>query len=478
MSTPDVWREHYRETPSLLASLPEVGPVVSAFNANVDALLRVTPERLNTWLQPFDAGFVLAEGPPEIREPVDVLRGLVTCLRRGVAAEWLVANPDVDRWMRDTLGQDGTQMGGQAGIIGNVLAVAGLPVLVHAASNPPQQAQLFADLKNLQTVGPDGTLTPARLAGREHDTAMVHLILEFQKGDTFTVGEETFTCPRSNRFIATYDPLNCGLAIEPEFAAAVESYPQPISAVVLSGYQMLTETLADGRSGLAQVNASRAVLERWRASHPKSIIHLEVASTQDLEVRRAMVEQIVPVCDSLGCNEQELAQILESLGDAERAATVSADLHGVTLTAALIDVFQRLGVERIQLHFFGMYLTVQKPAARLAPEANRAGMALAATLAAAKAGTGSLEDPASFLWAHGNDVSPLPLQELEDIAGYLESTYGQTDFARTGIFFGDTFDLIAMPTILVEKPVSLVGMGDTISALSLIGTLAASRRNP
>ena len=40
---------------------------------------------------------------------------------------------------------------------------------------------------------------------------------------------------------------------------------------------------------------------------------------------------------------------------------------------------------------------------------------------------------------------------------------------ETGIFNTPEFDLIAVPTILIEKPVTLVGMGDTISSISLVG---------
>ena len=39
---------------------------------------------------------------------------------------------------------------------------------------------------------------------------------------------------------------------------------------------------------------------------------------------------------------------------------------------------------------------------------------------------------------------------------------------ETGIGGFEGYDVIAVPTILVEKPVTLVGMGDTISSISLI----------
>ena len=46
---------------------------------------------------------------------------------------------------------------------------------------------------------------------------------------------------------------------------------------------------------------------------------------------------------------------------------------------------------------------------------------------------------------------------------------GKADLAAAGITEYRGFDLIAVPTILIEKPLTLVGMGDTISSLSLVG---------
>ena len=39
---------------------------------------------------------------------------------------------------------------------------------------------------------------------------------------------------------------------------------------------------------------------------------------------------------------------------------------------------------------------------------------------------------------------------------------------ETGVFENNEIEVIAVPTILIEKPVTLVGMGDTISSISLV----------
>ena len=117
------------------------------------------------------------------------------------------------------------------------------------------------------------------------------------------------------------------------------------------------------------------------------------------------------------------------------------------------------------MHMFGLYITLQDKGFKISPEANLRGMMMAATLAAGKAGTGSLNDRNTLLWAQGQEVSDIGLEELRTLADYV----GNEALLKTGLGEYDGFDVIAVPTILIEKPVTLVGMGDTISSLSLLG---------
>jgi ADP-dependent phosphofructokinase/glucokinase len=98
-------------------------------------------------------------------------------------------------------------------------------------------------------------------------------------------------------------------------------------------------------------------------------------------------------------------------------------------------------------------------------------MAFAATIAAAKAGTGSIEDEKNLMWAHGREVAEHSLGELRALDGHLAQAHGVQGLAETGVARLPGFSVVAVPTILIEKPVTLVGMGDTISSLSLAGTL-------
>ena len=141
---------------------------------------------------------------------------------------------------------------------------------------------------------------------------------------------------KSNRFIATYDPLNFKLAIDPHFAKAVSDPENHLEYVILSGYQMLQEQLTDGTKGAERIEDSIHIINKWKENHPGAILHLEMASTQDLVMRKYLLDTLSKKVDSLGFNERELIDLLEVMNEEELAniclgETNSANLFSVVL---------------------------------------------------------------------------------------------------------------------------------------------------
>ncbi len=186
MDLKETWKAHYANSPRQLERMRQVGGVASVFNANIDAVLKVKPEQLAGWIGQLGASpeALLAEdGPKRIRSSADVLRGFIECFKGGIAQEWLVSDEAAFQWMRDHVGYERLQMGGQGGIIANVMAVAGVQqVYVHCASLPAQQAGLFLDRPSLVSTDSAHAHKPAHQIDREGDQPLVHWILEFDKG--------------------------------------------------------------------------------------------------------------------------------------------------------------------------------------------------------------------------------------------------------------------------------------------------------
>jgi ADP-dependent phosphofructokinase/glucokinase len=453
-----IWREKYTVVPQQVEKIREIKTAATAFNANIDAVLKMSAKRLAELIKA--QNLTLEElnriEHTKLLTPQDVLKGIFKCFVGGIAEEWLSEDKTVYEWMRQNLGYDRLQIGGQGGIVANALATAGVQnVFVHTNSLPALQATQFAQLDNLLSFDENGQIKPAYTIDRTADMPLIHWIIEFDRGDVLELEGQKFRCPKSNRFIATYDPLNLKLITDPHFMKYVRE--NPVEYVVLSGFHALTEN----NDGVNLIKNMAKDIKLWRQHSLNTILHLEIASTQDLAIRRAIIEEIAPLADSIGINEREAIDILEVIGKEKLASRCRRHTTSDNLFQALVALKEKTGVPRIQLHMFGLYLILQDRNFQIAPIDELNGMMTAATIAAAKAGTGTIDN---LLWAQGRDVSDVGLIEAESLA----VAAGQNDLVKTGIGRYRHWDLIIAPTILIEKPVTLVGMGDTISSLSLV----------
>lgn len=465
------WRELYKSAPEQLEKMSKVKGLISAFNANIDAVIKISGEKIEKILnhESFDSTMIVQSGPTTINSREDALRGIIKCFSGGIAEEWLIENETVYHWLNENIGYDQLQMGGQGGIVANAMAVCGVdPVYVHCASLPEIQGKLFLDLPNLLSVDDKGEFKKAFDISRS-EIPLIHWIIEFDKGDTLTIGDQTITCPKSNRFIATFDPLNFKLAIDDAFARKFDGEGAPFEYIILSGYQMLQENLSGGIKGLDRISESIKIVDKWKKGSSNHILHFEVASTQDKIIRKSLLDNLATDSDSIGFNERELIDLLEVIGEEDLAEICDKETTSANLFKGMQKVYEYTKCPRLQLHMFGLYITLQEKGFKITAEQNRNGMQLAAVVAAAKAGTGSISNKDILLWAKDREVSTVGLNELESLSDEVNGQFGTNALLSTGIFGNETMDIIAVPTIIIDNPVTLVGMGDTISSISIVG---------
>ncbi len=465
------WAENYKTAPEQLKKMAEVNGLISAFNANIDAVIKISGKDISELISRFslNESNLVQEGKRQIHTIEDAVRGIIHCFKSGIAEEWLVENETVYKWLNQEIGYDKLQMGGQGGIVANVMAVCGVnPVYVHCASLPSIQANLFIDRKNLLTVDQTGKISKAHSIDRQEDIPLIHWIIEFDKGDTLSLAGTTLICPKSNRFIATYDPLNFKLYIDHHFARVLAKNSNASEIIILSGYQMLKDNLNDGSKGSHRIDESLKIIDNWRSDHKKQIVHLEMASTQDRAMRKYLLDTLANKVDSLGFNERELIDLLEVMGEKDLLHKCEEEPNSINLFEGMERLFKYTNASRLQLHMFGLYLTMQSKNFTISPKQNKDGMQLAALIAAAKAGTGAIDNEEILLWATNQSVSEQGINELRNLSLHIKDKYLQNELLTVGIWENESYDLIAVPTILIDKPITLVGMGDTISSISLV----------
>ncbi len=456
-----IWAEKYKSVPEQLAKLKQIPAAATAFNTNIDAILKISGSQLKELLLKNNiSGAELTDIRLScFKKPTDVLIGIVKCFSRGIAEEWVTEDINIYQWMADNLGYDRLQMGGQGGIIANALALLGVnKVIAHTNSHPKQQAEQFLDLPNLLGIDENGTLQQASQISREKDIPLIHWIIEFDKGDSFTLDDITFTCPKSNRFIATYDPLNMHIVMNKDFVSYMNN--NKVDYLLLSGFHSLLSHLG----GEALVEGAVPVIEKWKNNNSNLIVHLEIASVQDKAIRQAIIEKIAPLADSIGLNERETIDLLEITGQTALAECTEKETNSCNLFEAVLFLKKKLNVKRIQLHMFGLYLTLQDENFPYSPAQNLKGMMTAAVVSSSKALNGEIAKYEDVSKTLGRPVSNQGLNELFALAQMLN----KPELLETGLCKVDGIYVSAVPTIIVEKPKTLVGMGDTISSVSLL----------
>ena len=388
------WKEKYAEVKSTLMQMGKVESAATAFNTNVDAVLKIKGRRLAELAKELGMSWeeLTTIGESKLNSGKDVIKGAFRCFANGIAEEWLTEDIDVYNWMANNLGYDRLQMGGQAGIVANALAVCGVRrVLAHCNSLPKRQADQFLPRSNLVSFDEKGEMKQASEINRQDDIPLIHWIIEFDKGDVVELDGHKVSCPKANRFIATYDPMNLRLVMDNNFLEYLNKNPAEVT--VLSGYHALTA----GNNGVELVEGSIPVIKRWQDSG--TLVHLEVASTQDKDVRRAVVEKVASLADSIGLNERETIDVLEVIGEEKQAQICEENCSATNLFEAVLRIKQKVGCRRLQLHMFGLYLTIQDKGFKITPEQNLKGMCLAAVVAASKAGSGNINEEANLMWA-------------------------------------------------------------------------------
>ncbi|MBQ8481759.1 MAG: ADP-dependent glucokinase/phosphofructokinase [Alphaproteobacteria bacterium] len=456
------WNRFYDMVPQQLEKIKQVKRVATAFNTNIDAVVKISGDKIAKLAELCEVTEKNLQGVSQIICGRDAVRGIIKCFTQGIAEEWLCEGIETFKWLQDNIGYNRLQMGGQGGIVANAMAVLKVQnVYAHTASHPKLQAEQFLNLDNLLASDEQGNICKACEINRQNDVPLIHWIMEFDAGDEFTLDGKKFVCPKSNRFIATYDPANMMLKKDESFLQNLDK--TGFDYMILSGYHNLTS--ANG--GIERIKETVPLIGKWKADNPNAVIHLELASTQDIEVRKAIVEYIAPLADSVGLNEREALDVLEIIDKSEFEKIKEMKLDSPVLFEVLHKIKDKCRTSRIQLHFFGMYLTMQDKGFKIGKEQNKRGMMLAATIAAAKAGTGQINKYENLLWAQGKDVSDIGTNELEKLARYLNIQ----ELSTSGVCDWNNLEIIAVPTILIEKPLTLVGMGDTISSISLVGAL-------
>ncbi len=121
--------------------------ILCAYNANVDALYSITGEEVSAMLASADGADVMGKitTPTGVINSIsDFLAGLLFCMKEGTGAEWLIHEPEVFKRLKDQfIHRSKLRMGGNMGIMANVLSEMGAELVVPNVVNPTERQLSF-----------------------------------------------------------------------------------------------------------------------------------------------------------------------------------------------------------------------------------------------------------------------------------------------------------------------------------------------
>lgn len=466
-----LWEERYRKAwLELTRRIATTKGVVVGFHSVVDGLQRINPE----WFAPLAADQALVaeverragEVPLDLESPADLVLALLESLRTGKALQRMIRSEALYQWVKDHIGYVRPRLGGTSGNMANSLAPLGLPLVVYAYPLSRPLAELFVPANNLTVlVEEDGEFhfVPPGMAPAADELKALHLIIEYPEGFPVKFGALDFTTPRTNRFIAGWNPTNSQLRINDSFRRGFLAQANHFSHFIISGFHILAERYVDGSTYRECLLPVAELCREAQSRNPELRIHCEFASIASPLIRRGILEWILPAVDSLGLNEVELPTLLEAAGEEALVARLRTGESPAVFLEGARKIMDRTGLKRLHFHNLGYYFVLSRPGYST-PAETREALLLASVLAAARTATGRTGKPEEMVVGLTEPIGEPGLAALASLADYL----GDPTFSESGLGTYAGYDFACVPTRLVAKPVLTVGLGDLISSTAFV----------
>ncbi len=434
-------------------------PVFVAYNANVDAIVRVD-EDLESYLdRPPGPG----ERPPP--SPLTSKRDLATAITRTMATgtgDEVAMMDDFAATLESELPPDSQQMGGQAGIMTNLCTALGTAPITYTYLLSDRQLSMFdrPDAVRYPIVEDDQVRYVPLREAVDAERTKINWVFEFRRGD------ELFDVHASEdtRFIAASRPPEFDLTAG-DLDETIDQVGADVDGALLAGYHNLTPDHVE--EGYEEVHRHAGEVIRRLRSGGDLDVHVEYAVTHDDDLRASIYEWILPEANVVGTDTHELTMLHEDAGldvvATEPTEETPFDPNEILSHYRMLTALrEELGVDCLQLHAMEYHLAVM--ASRHDPDAVRRGLEFAAVNAATKAARGEITAPGDLETGLEYEPSTRGREAIELLADRVDAT------ADDGVLCTPT--VVACPNRVVDEPAGTVGIGDIVSASSFLLELA------
>ena len=464
----ETWKNSYLEALKLIDDSILSKGVILGFNVNIDKVIKITPETLSNIPQTARIENQLSDhnNPKIITNIEELLICLLQSIIEGKADEAHICSDEVAIWIEETFVISKTVIGGQAGIMANLLRKIEVnPVLL----STPISSLNLNKLLDPSIINPTTNYDTSRLESEqisEKIEPITHYVFEFSTGK-YRVAERIINCKRPNRFIGSYDKVNSLLMFSEEFSEYSINHISDYALCVIAGFHLINFETNSSKSYAEVFEPILTLLNKWKERNPLLIIHLELAAVRDRNLKQAIIDNLFPVIDSIGLNEQELISFLHCI-DKPLSVSIHSTISSINLFKGMHAIFSKFPHIRLHLHYLDYFLLLSPLISEESALIRKNSLLISSLFAAVKAKYGSI-DRQTDVKLIDNNISKKGLRELQDLENYLKSEWdSDTSLINTGYMQTKSFTMFGIPTIVILSPLHLVGLGDTISLISIL----------
>ncbi|SES64797.1 ADP-dependent glucokinase [Methanococcoides vulcani] len=436
--------------------------VLCGYNVNLDAVYTITGEEISYLLKRVDKEELLEkihDAPGEIRSLVDLVAGLVLHMQKGTGAEWFIYSGDVFHFLkRRYYEKSEIRLGGNMGIMANVMSHMGADQVVMNAVGDIETIKLLMSGGNIVF---SGESVPQDASTSKDANEIIHFVFDFSSGTSFDLFGTEVIVARENRFIATYDDINTELTITPEFEEYSLEHVTEMDGAIISGFNQLQKCYPDGSGYTERFEKAHSQLKEWKERYPDLPIHVELGHFMSMDMGVSIFTGLSGTVDSIGMNEDELAMLTELHGV---PSDMIQKMDACSIMDACVRCASSTGLKKIILHTRDFMMSIFRKGTS-SPIREMQSMQFGVMCAAAFAASGKLPERSQL------EDSVRGLARSEE--GMKQTTKLQDLIAgeelESGVC-GEYRDLSVciLPTIICEKPVSTVGLGDTVSSATFL----------
>ncbi|MCK4895700.1 MAG: hypothetical protein KAS47_02765, partial [Candidatus Heimdallarchaeota archaeon] len=188
---------------------------------------------------------------------------------------------------------------------------------------------------------------------------------------------------------------------------------------------------------------------------------------KDRNLKQAIIDNLFPIVDSIGLNEQELISFLHCI-DKSLSVSIHSTISAINLFKGMHAIFSKYPHIRLHLHYLDYFLLLSPLISEESALIRKNSLIVSSLFAAVKAKYGNIDRQTDAKLIDYN-ISKKGLGELQKLESYLKNEWdGDTSLINNGYIQTKSFTMFGIPTIVIPSPTHLVGLGDTISLISIL----------